>query len=184
MSWDCSELSEAARLIGDLLSAPGREPEAEPAADPQGAHLGAAPTRQSHPLPSPEEEALSVSPFRGDRLEALLEGLCRRAGFMGAVVADESGLPLAATETPVDPNRVAAFSAVLGQALDKAESLLGGHLADNVSVDFNYTDKLVLRHFTMDTTSLFLAVICPQEVDERGEIELTMEQIAVLLSSA
>ncbi len=98
-------------------------------------------------------------------------------------MADASGLPLAAVNSPVAAERVAAFTSVLGESMSKAEQLLGEQAANNLSLDINYTDKLVLRQFPVDGVPFFLAVICPQDVDERGEIELTLDQVAALLSA-
>jgi len=138
------------------------------------------PSPASPPLP---DEEVSASPYRGDQLEAQLGAMCRRAGFAGAVVADASGLPLAAVNSPVAAERVAAFTSVLGESLRQADHLLGEQAANNLSLDINYTDKLVLRQFLVDGAAFYLAVICPQDVDERGEIELTLDQVAALLSA-
>lgn len=170
VSWDCSELSEAARLLGELLPGSGPVPVPIPASS------------SSQSSPSRDEE-VSTSPYRGDRLEAQLRAMCRRAGFEGAVVADAAGLPLAAVDSPVDAERVAAFTSVLGESLHQAAHLLGEQAANNISLDINYTDKLVLRQFPVDAATFYLAVICPQEVDERGEIELTLEQVSAFLSA-
>lgn len=204
MSWDCSELTEAARLLHEMLPGapiPAATPIPARPPKPSGRRVLVTPP----PTPAAEDRVLvtpppgptseqqrragelevvdSPSPYRGDRLEEALRNLCRRAGFEGAVVADASGLPLAEADSPVDAVRVAAFTSVLGEALSQADQLLGGQAANNVSVDFNYTDKLVLRRFPVDGADFYLAVICPQEVDERGEIELTLEQVTDLLSA-
>jgi hypothetical protein len=81
----------------------------------------------------------------------------------------------------VPEEAIGAFAIVLGTALAKAGKLLGQHNAENISIDINYTEKIVLRRFAMGQSPGYLLVICPQEVDERGEVELSIEQIAQIL---
>ncbi|MBI5189159.1 MAG: hypothetical protein HZA22_00595 [Nitrospirae bacterium] len=131
---------------------------------------------QAAPLPEAE--------FRGDRLENALSALCRRAGFAGAVVADRSGLALALYNSPVDGGLLAAFTSVLGDALEKAGPMLGQTGAENISMDINYTDKVVLRRFNIDNRPYFLMVLCPQTVEERSEIEVSIDEIASIMTAS
>ena len=122
--------------------------------------------------------------YRGDQLENALIEMCQRAGFNGATLADTDGLPLAIYNSPIGHEEIAAFTTVLGVALERAGSLLGEYNANNISLDINYTDKAVLRRFVINDTPFFLMVICPQEVDERSEVELTINQITSILTRA
>lgn len=119
--------------------------------------------------------------FKGDRLEHALLAMCQRGGFLGAVVADNSGLPLAAFNSPVSIEALAAFTTVLGGALEKSGQLLNELNADNISLDINYTDKVVLRKFTVSEDQYFLMIIAPQEVDERSEVEASILLVTSIL---
>lgn len=136
------------------------------------------PARPDSPLPQPVGDDGS---FRGDRLEQALYAMCERGGFQGAVIADLDGLPLAVYNSPVAPEAMAAFTTVLGDALAKAGKLLEQHQANNISMDINYTDKVVLSRFMSGETPSYLMIIAPQEVDERAEVELSIEQIISIL---
>jgi len=131
---------------------------------------------------APTGEKSTDSKFRGDRLEQVIENMCRRSGFIGAVIADSQGLPLAVVNPPVSEEALAAFTSVLGDALKRAGSLLGQHGGEFLAIDINYQDKIVLRQFQIEEASYFLMVICPQEVDERSEIELSIEQVIAILT--
>ena len=181
---DSSEILEAARILDELAgpeawipfrkSGLGRQPLPAPApksAPPRPASPPGAPDL----LPPPEGET------RGARLENLLYAMCKRGGFKGAIIADDDGLPLAIYNSPVQEAAISAFTIVLGDALAKAAKLLDQHDANNISMDINYTDKVVLRRFFIDEIPSYLMVICSQEVDERGEIELSIDQIAGIL---
>jgi len=136
--------------------------------------------------PSPPSPAASPAPpsfaYRGDRLEYALASLCQRGGLIGAVVADGKGLPLADFQSPVGGDRLAAFTSVLGDALERAGQLLGAQGADVIAMDLNYTDKVVLRRFSLDQEPYFLLVVCSQDLDERAEVELSIEQITAILT--
>lgn len=119
--------------------------------------------------------------FRGDRLENVLIAMCRRGGFTGAVITDDSGLPLAAHNSPVETDRIAAFTSILGGALSKAGRFLEQHGAEYLSMDINYEDKVVVRRFFFEQREMYLLVLCSQEMDERAEIETTIQQIESVL---
>ena len=122
--------------------------------------------------------------YRGDKLANALYAMCTRGGFSGALIVDDNGLPLAVHKSPVPEEAIGAFAMVLGAALAKAGRLLGQYNADNISIDINYTDKIVLRRFLIGETPGYLLVICPQEVDERGEVELSIDQIVQIMKRA
>ncbi|MHB8881537.1 MAG: hypothetical protein ACYC69_08545 [Thermodesulfovibrionales bacterium] len=173
MPKDFSEIQEAARLLSSLLLP-------EKGTGPSG-RTGAEPALPAKPAPREQDKA-GTTGFRGDRIEEALQVMCKRGDFAGAVIADFTGLPIAAYNSPVGTDAMAAFTSVLGTALEKAAHLLDQHEADNISMDINYADKVVLRRFRVEGLQYYLMVICPQNVDERGEIELSLEQIISMLS--
>ncbi len=172
-SKDFSEIQEAAKLLSNLLQA--EHAAAHPATQMAEHALREKPVAREH-------KRVETEGFRADRIDNALEILCRRGGFIGAVIADSNGLPLAVYNSPVAANAIAAFTSVLGSALEKAGRLLNQHGADNISMDINYSDKVVLRRFSVKELPYYLMVICPQNIDEREEIELSIEQIIKILS--
>lgn len=173
---DSSEIQEAGRLFEELIAqsavvvapekgqkAPARRPRPASAVRP--------------PLPEPE----TGGQYRGDRLLQTLYAMCRRGGFQGGVLADSDGLALAVYNSPVADEAIAAFTTVLGEALEKAGKLLQEADANNISMDINYLDKAVLRRFHIHDLPYYLMLICPQETDERAEVELTVDQITSIL---
>ncbi len=141
------------------------------------------PKTEKAPLVEPLPVDRSIeSVFTSDRLSALLEAMCRRGGFNGGVIADGSGLLLADYNCPVEAEAVAACGSVLGGAMEQAGALLGQNEASTLSFDINYVDKVALHRFNLERDSFFLMVICPQSVDERSEIEVSIEQIRAILS--
>lgn len=181
-SKDFSEIQEAADLIACILRSenPGSLPREE--RDTAPSTLTTARVPEDDPDAAHLQAAADKSRFRGGRLEVALEVMCRRGRFIGAVIADVDGLPFAVFNSPVGANAIAAFTSVLGDALRKAAHLLDEHNADNISMDVNYTDKVVLRRFVVEGQQYYLMVICPQNVDERTEIELSLEQFITLMT--
>ncbi len=111
--------------------------------------------------------------------------MCRRGRFSGSIITDGAGLLLADHNCPVEPEVVAACGSVLGEAMKQAGELLRQTGANNISLDINYVDKVSLHRFEVGGLPCFLMVICPQQVDERSEIEVSIEQIrAILLERA
>lgn len=119
---------------------------------------------------------------KGGRIEEILESMCLRGGFQGAVVADQGGLAVAEHNCPVETDAVAACSSVLGSAMERAGRLLEQQEANHITMDINYVDKVVLRRFTMEGDPYFLMIICPQEVDERSELEISIDRVAAVLA--
>ena len=170
---DFSEIQEAAKLLSNLLQSERR---AGTPASLKVAH------DLSQKTPVLEQVKAASEGFRGDRIDRTLEVMCKRGGLTGAVIADSNGLALAVYNSPVATNAIAAFTSVLGSALEKAGHLLNQSGADNISMDINYSDKVVLRRFNVQGLQYYLMVICPQNIDEREEIELSIEQIIAILS--
>ncbi len=185
---DSSEIKEAARLIDDLLGVVGAlpPPPAAPRRKPPEAPPSV-PAEQKNEPSSVEEEEKRDLPFpegkyRGERLENALATMCRRGGFKGAAVSDAHGLPLAVYNSPVGDDAVAAFTAILGDALARAGEMLEEREANNISLDINYAEKAAIRRFAVDDKFFYLMVICPQEADERSEVELSAREIASIVT--
>jgi len=119
---------------------------------------------------------------RQDRLQASLTAMCERGGFLGAVVADASGLCLAAVTPPIAEEQLAAFSSMLGEAMVHAGNLFTSGMANNLSLDINYTDKLAVRRFLFGGVPFCLVVLCPQTCDERAEVELSVDELQRILA--
>lgn len=160
------EINAAAELFKSLLTNASSAAQSVPVSEPQS--------------PNGEENALPL-PFRGDQLENILYAMCKRGGFSSAVVADDQGLTLGVYNSPVEPDVLAAFTIILGEAIGKAGRFLDQHEANNISLDINYADKTVVRRFFLADQPYFIMIICPQNTDERAEIELSLDQIIKLL---
>lgn len=119
---------------------------------------------------------------RGQRLESTLAAMCTRAGFKSAVVVDSRGLPLADYHPSIPGESIGALTVVLAEALARVSSILGARSLTAASLDIDLTDKLVLRRFTADDETYFLVVIAAQELDERSELELSIDQIGSIIS--
>lgn len=140
--------------------------------------------RVPEPSADPAESVdLSDLRYRSDQLERLLAFLCTRAGFHGALVADQWGLPVAVHEVPMAAEQVAAFTSVLGEALQQADRLLGYAGANHISMDVDFADKIVLHHLQVGGTGYYLLVFCRQDMEDRAEIELSLAQLAEVLDA-
>ncbi|GBC61117.1 hypothetical protein DENIS_2077 [Desulfonema ishimotonii] len=186
---DSSEIREAASLFDELIAQSAVIPSPSPGTRRAGRRRGA-PSRRSAParekvahLRSPRMESGGPQrQYRGDRLEDALYAMCKRGGFMGALLVDSDGLPLAIYNRPVaDETLAAAFTMILGDALGRAGKLLSGIDPNNISIDINYTDKAVIRRFSINNLPYFLMTVCPQNVDERAEVELSIDQVTSIL---
>lgn len=127
-------------------------------------------------------KAMDGSESKGGRIEEILESMCLRGGFEGAVIADEGGLAVAEYNCPVETEAVAACSSVLGGAMERAGRLLEQQDSNHMSMDINYVDKVVLRQFEMEEEKYYLLIICPQDVDERSELELSIDRVMKVLA--
>ena len=141
-----------------------------------------APTADTTPDISIEPPEASETLYRGDQLEGCLHALCNRGGLSGAMIADDNGFAVAAYNSPVESEVFAALASVLGQTIDKAVFFLGQQDANNISLDVNYADKVVVRKFTVADNPFYLIIVCPQHIDERSEVELSIEQIKSILA--
>lgn len=143
----------------------------------------AVPVVESEEKPDVKPEAeFSIGSERMDPLEHALLRMCKRGDFHGAVLADFGGLPLAIYNSPVEGELLAAFTTIMGESLVKAATLLNHTNANNISMDINYVDKIVLRAFPVGESQYFLMIICPQSVDERAEVEVSIAHISEIIS--
>ncbi len=180
---DSSEIREAIALASELtsalnLSVPAVEEKVRSVAAPE---VPTKTVRKTLPVSVDEIDPTGLE-YRGDQLEQVILNMCKRSHFSGAVVADDTGLPFAVVNPPVSMEAISAFTAVLGGALERAGSLLGHHGAEYLSIDINYEEKIILRRFLINEAPYFLLAICPQDVDERSEIEISIDQIVSILN--
>ncbi len=190
---DSSEIYEAVTLLGNLIDQaavatpyyhqlPASTIPQQYADVPKMRVPQSAPIASTQPVYTTPEPMSDEPLYRGDLLENTVVAMCKRGGFSGAVVADSDGLSLAVFNSPVDEDALAAFTVVLGDALEKAGKVLNQQDASYISMDINYTDKVVLRRFLLDDESPFyMMVICRQEIDEKDEVELSIDQIRTIL---
>lgn len=140
--------------------------------------------------PLPAKPAAPAAPeskppaTRGEALEQALAAMCRRGGFRGAALADDDGLPLAALQSPVGPEAIAAFTTVLGITIQRASQFLGTAAVNHLSLDVGVADKVVLRRFEVEGRPYYLLVQSTQGADERSEVELTLPLLARALSAS
>ena len=176
LTFEVPQPTERSTLAGEqsLFPAPFADPAAGPAR-PTAEHLGhqTVPT-QTAPLPLEQGHT-------EEKLENALKILCQRGGFSSAIIADDQGLALADFNSPVETDVLAAFATVLGGAIAQASHFLVQHEAINIYMDINYADKAVVRKFMISSTPFYLFIICPQDIDERNEVELSLETISRLL---
>lgn len=112
----------------------------------------------------------------------ILKELCEKSDYYGAVIADEMGFSLADYNCPINSEALAAFTSVLGDSLEKAESILEQESANNITLEINETDKVGLRRFNALNSTYFLLVICPQAAVFPGFIEPTISEIIAKLT--
>ncbi len=182
-----SEIQEASKIFDELIAqsaviAPAPDARKRPGRALQKT-LPKAPSRKRPPVADTAVIEIEDSDqmYRGDRLENTLFAMCKRGGFVGSVLVDSGGLPLAVYNSPVEEQTIAAYTMVLGDALEKAGKILEQSDANTISMDINYIDKAVIRRFLINELPYFLMVICPQEVDERAEVELSIDKITSIL---
>lgn len=188
-----AELREAGLLLTSSRPSPPRTPAMAapettvPSPRVEPVSRAVAPARTAVPSaaiaparPAPAAERQPV--YRAERVRQLLADMCKRGGFSGAVLADRSGLALAEFNSPLDVDSLAAFASVVGGTLEQAEKLLGKRDANNLALDINYVEKIVVRRFTLAQQPAFLLLICPQSIDERSEVELSIDLIVAVLA--
>ncbi len=120
--------------------------------------------------------------FKSDILTDILASMCERGDLYGTVIADEMGFPLDEYNSPVSTEALAAFTSVLNDTLEKADSILDMHDANNISMDINENDKLILRKFEVLNSTYYLLAVCPQEAQPIGEMAVAVSKIISKLS--
>ncbi len=184
---DSSEIREAAKLFDELISQSAVPRIFSPLGTTKRRRVVSGPAdlrkKAKHkPVHDKIEISDTTGMYRGDRLENTLFAMCKRGGFSGAMLVDSNGLPLAVYNNPADDESIgAAIAMTLGGALEKIGRLLNYSEINNISIDINYTDKSVIHRFMLEDLSYFLMVVCSQEIDERAEVELSIDNIISVL---
>lgn len=122
-------------------------------------------------------------PSRGERLQRVLSQLCTRAGLRGAAVADDQGLPLAVYNAPYRVDVLGAVASILGHALAHAAKVLDEGAAHTITMDLGLDEKVVVRRFDSGDDTYYLVVVCPSELDERSEVEVSLTQLASIVGA-
>ncbi len=125
--------------------------------------------------------AIEAASYRSDKLSVLLADMAARAGFDQVVLSDGAGLPLAAYAAPSEGAVLSALASILGEALERVGEYLEKEKGESISVDVGYADKLVLRRFDFAAGTFYITVLCGQDVDERSELELSVDEIRSIL---
>jgi chromosome partitioning protein len=120
--------------------------------------------------------------FKSNILKDILAAMCERGDLYGTVIADEMGFPLDEYNSPVSTEALAAFTSVLNDTLEKADSILDMQNANNLSMDINENDKLILRKFEVLNSTYYLLAVCPQEAQPLGEMQIAVSKIISKLS--
>jgi predicted regulator of Ras-like GTPase activity (Roadblock/LC7/MglB family) len=120
---------------------------------------------------------------RGERLQRALAQMCQRGGLRGAAIVDEQGLPLATHACPFRIEVIGAFASVLGEAQARAGAMLGRDDLDRISLDLGVDEKAVVRRFEGAQATYHLVVVCPQALDERAELEVSLPQLRSIVAA-
>lgn len=120
---------------------------------------------------------------RGERLERALAQLCARAHLHGAAIADEQGLVLAVHDAPFRVDVVGAVASILGDALGRAAKILEREGAHTIAIDSGVDEKIVVRRFECGDALYFLVVMCPIDLDERSEVEVSLAQFSSIVGN-
>ncbi len=203
MTWQAPRLERAKEILTDLM---GEAPPAWPQDDAlhsPASTTGQAPTSarqdpsrtaaprssaapaKAHPSTAAKEPRQTLqtgaSSFRADQLTTLLADMAARAGFDQVVLSDDTGLPLAAYGSEGGETVLSALAAVLGDALSRVGNYLETEKGESITVDVGYADKLVLRRFDFAAGTFYVIVLCSQDIDERSELELSVDSIRQIL---
>ena len=105
--------------------------------------------------------------FKSDRLDYILESMCRQSGFSGSVLTDDKGLIIAYFNLPYEREEVSAFAAVIIDELKKGDRILGLKDIHKIVLSVNKVDKIVVNIFEEEGIKYLLLVFGRQDVDER-----------------
>lgn len=153
---DFSEIGAAARLLRGILERGGRTARAQVPAR----------ARPAEPAPSPEPAPVT----RAARLERILAALCATPGVQSAVLADDTGLPLAGFGLQAGGERLAAFSSMLGTVMDGARRVLGEEAGDRVTLRLSGDLEAVVTRFSAEGRTYHLVVQCSGRAAARADL--------------
>ena len=130
-----------------------------------------------------DRRAAAITPQRSreQRLAQALRMMAERSGISYAAVVDERGLPLAAHGDALTDSAVGAFVTLASDCLGKIAGIVESWDIRHVAYDIGYTDKAVVRAFTVGDKPFYLIIICGQDTDERSEVELSIEAISAIV---
>ena len=201
MTWQAPRLERAKEILTELMGeAPPAWPQDDSFRSPVSTDNQSTSTmadrRQSGASPAPRPPAkerrpaapaprktlqAGTSSSRADQLTTLLADMAARAGFDQVVLSDDTGLPLAAYGSEGGETVLSALAAVLGDALSRVGNYLETEKGESITVDVGYADKLVLRRFDFAAGTFYVIVLCGQDIDERSELELSVDSIRQIL---
>ncbi len=118
---------------------------------------------------------------RGERLQRALSQMCSRGRLRAAAVIDDQGLPLAVYGDRFRGEVLGALSSIFGHALAQAEKILGSEGMVHISADLEGGEKVAVRPFATGGSGYCLVAVCPLGIDERGEMELSVEQLSAIV---
>ncbi len=126
----------------------------------------------------------NVGPSREERLARALRMMCQRSGFSFAAVVDERGLPLAVHGDQLTDNAIGAVVTIASEGLTKIGGMVDEWSVEHVSFDIGFAARAVIRAFTIGEQSFYLMLICRQDIDERSEVELSIDAITAIISDS
>ncbi|MEM6823367.1 MAG: hypothetical protein AAF558_15675, partial [Verrucomicrobiota bacterium] len=155
------------------------------------------------PLPSPSDKTdvtvtkpIKVEPIKPEKLELkvpptvqeevgayqgtlpeILDELCKRGQFSGALITDNSGLLIAEKDCPIAAGALAASCTIMGTAMHRTAALLDLTEAGQMILGLNKKYEMRLNHFMISDTLYYLAVICHRDVDHRGEVRKAIDAL-------
>lgn len=140
--------------------------------------------RQNGLFATDDSDTSRTSPAisRSAVLEDILADLCRKGGFAGALIADEMGLPLAASNLRQDPDALAAFATVMGESLKQADAILDFKEANTVTIAVADNEKIVLRQFFLLDSRHYLLVVAPLMAEPAALIGQAVAEITTAIA--
>ncbi len=111
-----------------------------------------------------------------------LQELCEKNGYSSALLADEMGLSLTSCNCTIDTDALAAFTSVLADSLEKAESVLDQEDPNNITLEVNESDRIILHRFKALNSTYFLLLTGPRAAVFPGTIEETVAAIRARLT--
>ncbi len=122
--------------------------------------------------------------YKSDRLDYVLEQMCRHGRFYGAVLSDATGLVVAAYNSPFEIDSMAAYASVLSGMVAQAGRILELNDISRISMDISPVDKMVAPVFTVEDSMFILIVLCARETDETEVLESGISQVRHILAGS